>query len=443
MRDVLWHIRLIWPIWLMRPMSLIWPMRLMSPIWLIGSICLLLACSSSDGDEGWTAPTEVQPTEPEMAKTPITFGGSEDQGQNVNMVKAQRTDYGTRAVRPLSDLVSQFNVWGYKNMSYDSGTESFGDLQTVFPKYYVEWRENSAATSATNTSNWDYIVSSHPNQSIKFWDWSARAYRFFAVTGWDAATPAPATAAEYDPTKSYTASETSTAYAVSMTADAAVFTGSPAAYDADATATRMEATPYFSRLWFSTGQPATYPDMLFGHPVTLEFLKPYARVRFMYKYVNPRVALILRNQEFKPSDGSKIIRKGIVTVNYPLVGTEKLESYSVVGNADPDPAVSGALDAFTVDYDPEDDSKVYPAEAPEGWYTVLPNMAQGTYTLSLTINDVPRTAVVPVNLMQWKAGYSYTYVFKILDEGGVVIDLVESAVTPWTDVNAYHEVYNW
>ena len=36
---------------------------------------LTASCSSSDGDEGWTAPTEVQPTEPEMAKTPITFGG--------------------------------------------------------------------------------------------------------------------------------------------------------------------------------------------------------------------------------------------------------------------------------------------------------------------------------------------------------------------------------
>ena len=131
-----------------------------------------------------------------------------------------------------------------------------------------------------------------------------------------------------------------------------------------------------------------------------------------------------------------------MTVSYPLVGTATSESYTTVGNTDPDPAVSGALDAFTEDYDPEDDSKEY-FISDNGWYTVLPNTAQGSYTLSLSINNVPRTAVVPAEYMQWKPGYSYTYVFKILDEGGIKIDLVESAVTPWTDVNANHEVYNW
>lgn len=401
-----------------------------------GSVSILTtSCSHNDDVDEIVEQTPEQP----IMQVPITFSGSRDAGEEVSMTKKERTDLATRAIMPLSEIVDEFNVWGYKNMSCTDG--NYGDLQTVFPKYYVEWQENSAATTSTNSNNWDYILTSHTNQTIKFWDWSSAAYRFFAVTGWGG--DAPATPAEYDATKTYKVSETSDAYTITMLADAAVFTGSPATYDADATAARIEASPYFSRLWFSTGQLPTYADKQYGKPVTLEFLKCYARVRFIYKYVNPRVALILADQEFKPSDGSKIVRKGTVTVSYPLVGTEKRESYTVVGNTDPDLAVSGALEAFTVDYDPEDDSKVYPAEAPEGWYTVLPNTSQGSYTLSLSINDVDRTAVVPANYMQWRAGYSYTYVFKILDEGGVVIDLVESAVTPWTDVNANHEVYNW
>ena len=45
--------------------------------------------------------------------------------------------------------------------------------------------------------------------------------------------------------------------------------------------------------------------------------------------------------------------------------------------------------------------------------------------------------------MQWKPGYSYTYIFKITAEGGVEIELVQSAFTPWTDVEMNHDVYNW
>ena len=45
--------------------------------------------------------------------------------------------------------------------------------------------------------------------------------------------------------------------------------------------------------------------------------------------------------------------------------------------------------------------------------------------------------------MQWLPGYSYTYVFKITDEGGVEIGWVEYAMTPWTDIEVSKSVYNW
>jgi len=101
------------------------------------------------------------------------------------------------------------------------------------------------------------------------------------------------------------------------------------------------------------------------------------------------------------------------------------------------------LAAFTEDYDPEDDLKPYPAEAPGGWYTVVPNTSQGSYTLSVSINSATKTAVVPAEYMQWKPGYSYTYIFKITDEGGVEIGWVDYAVTPWTEMETDRTVYNW
>jgi hypothetical protein len=70
-------------------------------------------------------------------------------------------------------------------------------------------------------------------------------------------------------------------------------------------------------------------------------------------------------------------------------------------------------------------------------------MDQGSYTLSVKINTADKTAVVPAEYMRWLPGYSYTYIFKITDEGGVEIGGVEFAVTPWTELEANRMVYNW
>jgi hypothetical protein len=304
----------------------------------------------------------------------------------------------------------------------------------------VNWTSNSAGTTTSNSSGWEYVAPAS-NQTIKFWDWSAKAYRFFAVTGWSGE-DAPASVGEYDAQKAYRAGEN----AVSMLANAVPLLDGEGHIDLAATKTQMAEAPYFSRLWFSTGDPVAYPDKQFGKPVVLEFLQPYTRVRFIFTYVYPREGIKLEEKKFRPTVDVnaaeeakvKIARKGVVTISYPIQGTATKESYSTTV----DPDKSTRLDAFSEDYDPEDDTKVY-AETDNGWYMVLPNNDQGSYTLSVKVNGDAKTAVVPANYMQWLPGYSYTYIFKITDEGGVVIGWVETAVTPWTEMEANWEVYNW
>ena len=371
----------------------------------------LTSCSSSSDDD-------LQESQPETNSdmVAITFNGSG--GAETAVTRADGT--------PLSEKATSFTVWGYKNMSYDAGI--YGGTQCVFPSYVVNWTSNSAGTTTSNSNGWEYILLEKPNQTIKFWDWSAKAYRFFAVTGWSGEEP-PTPPATYAANKTYVAGEN----AVSMLADAS---------DPDV----MADTPYFSHLWFSTGDPVAYPDKQFGKPVVLEFLKPYARVRFIFKYVYPREGIKLEEKKFRPTvdveaaeeDKVKIARKGVVTVHFPTEGTEIKEWYSVEVDADK----STRLSAFSEDYDPEDDTKVY-TETDNGWYTVLPNNTQGSYTLSVKVNGDAKTAVVPANYMQWLPGYSYTYIFKITEEGGVEIGWVESAVTPWTEMEAPWTVYNW
>ena len=229
-----------------------------------------------------------------------------------------------------------------------------------------------------------------------------------------------------DATKAYGTNGTNE-YSVSMLANAS-------------NATEMAKSPYFSRLWYSTGNPTDYPDKQFGKPVTLEFVKPYARVRFIYNYVYPREGMTLGIQEFKPTDGSKIARKGIVTVHYPTDNTKDKEWYTVGAQTGEG---SEELNAFTEDFDPDQDTKEYTTPCDNGWYTVIPNLTQGSYTLTVSINNVEKTAVVPAEYMKWLPGYSYTYIFKITDAGGVEIGWVDYKVTPWTDMEVSKSVYNW
>ena len=405
-----------------------------SLLFIISATCFSACCSHSDDTPEPTPQPSPGPTV--ETGTPISFYGQESEEQDVSQgVKGTRADMATRAGMPLSEAgVTSFNVWGYKNMDFDAGV--YGGRQEVFPGYTVNWSANSSATTTTNSSGWEYILLSKPEQTIKYWDWKARAYRYFAVTGGVSATPET-----YGADGTYWTSGTYGTYKFTISADA-----SPE-YDAEATAAKMNATPYFSRLWFSTGELPAYIDKQFGQPVKLEFVKPYARVRFIFKYAYPREGIKLTEKCFKPTtdfdnDPSTpvvgIARKGTVTVHYPTEGPEIKEWYSMAVDADN----STRLEAFTEDFDPEDDGKVYTV-TDNGWYMVVPNDTQGSYTLSVEVNKLPKTCTVSAEYMRWLPGYSYTYIFKILEEGGVVIELVQAAFTPWVDMAIDRTVYNW
>ena len=419
--------------------GLIGPISLIS---LIGLIGLTTSCRNSR--------EEVEPTqEPEPAGVAITFSGLEsDEQEQTAGVK------GTRAGLPLSNLgILKFRVWGYKNMSY-TGTGSYESPQLVFPGYTVNYKDGSAASTTTNTNGWEYVAqqeSGDDQQTIKYWDFNANAYRYYAVTGTAAA---DAEDLKANPSK-YLGDDPKLPTTFTFAADASPemkTVGTDEVVDKAATALKYARTPFFTKLWFSDGNPENYPEQEFGKPVQLEFMKPFARVRFIFIYAYPREGILLENKCFKPTtdydpDPKKhkgIVRKGTVTISYPLSGT-----YNRVGfeSMTPDATDAKLLEAFTVDADPEDDSKVYPDDVPEGWYLVLPCTSQGSYTLQVTINTKIKTetksCVVPAEYMRWLPGYSYTYIFKINEEGGIEIELVEAAVTPWTELETARTVYNW
>jgi hypothetical protein len=377
---------------------------------LLAAMVLTAGCGGGSGDEpGSTEPGSVTPGPgptpgPVETTTPIAFSAQQQDEQDVTRA-GEAAEGGTRAaglqtLLPADDKT--FKVWGYKTMS--DGTT----LQTVFPGYTVNY-VSAAHTTTTNSNGWEYVNQGPGEQTIKYWDWSVSNYRFFGVAPATAIQPANVT-------------ETSEEVKISFIADATT-----------------DANNYYSRLWYSTGNPASYPTRQFGQPVQLEFVKPVSRVRFSYKYVSPREGVTLDNQRFQPTDNTKhIIRKGTVLVTYPLTaGTQESTEITDIANE-----LEGG---FTIDWesDPEHYPKKYPATVPNGWYTVLPNTEQGSYTLTVDINGITKYATVPAEYMHWQAGYSYTYIFKINADGGVDIGWADYAVTPWTEMVADRTVYNW
>lgn len=95
----------------------------------------------------------------------------------------------TRAEKLGADAASllgnQFIVAGVKG----DGT---GIGQTdVFKSYTVEWAANTAGTTQSNTSDWEYVGKTHKfttaqtgitSQTVKFWDYSQAAYDFCAYS---------------------------------------------------------------------------------------------------------------------------------------------------------------------------------------------------------------------------------------------------------------------
>ncbi len=352
----------------------------------LAALFALTACSGERAEE--------VPPQPVPAAVPISFSSSLADGTEV-----------TRSTTPLEATAQTFHVYGYKNMSYGE-TAGYGDLQQVFPGYRVNWVANSANSSATNSDGWEYLgqqPAGQQEQTIKYWDWSARAYRFLAF-------------AEVSATGTVTATAAPTACRLTFSADAT-------------TQSAIDDTPYYSRLWFSTGNAADYPDRPFGRPVKLVFMKPYAKVRYMFTFADPADEAIasLSQTSFRPTDLARTInRKSTVTVAYPLTGTDTREQWALSAIDQ-----GAALTAFTVTGD---------------FYYVLPAADQGTYTVAVSVNGTEQTAVVPAEFMNWEPGYEYTYIFKILDVsgGGIVLESVQASFTPWQVVgNMEHEVYNW
>lgn len=365
----------------------------------------LASCSSSQQDEPITPNPKPDPN-PQPELMGISFGGNNDTWQDAPTTRAGKTG--------LETLFPSFRVWGYKTTDTDLATS-----QLVMEGYNVKYTQGSSGASQSNTADWEYvgITNTTTTQTIKYWDYSATNYRFFAYT--------PDDANIYVSTQDAGTANATTSFRL------------PFAYNENATATSF---PYMSELWYSTKDATTSQ---YGKCVTLAFAPIIAKVRFKFAYPDGTAAISIKNIRFQdnrfidnPTNADTPL-SGDITISYPLAGTVSSNTPNFVWTStDPKTENSTGSLVFTIPYEDKDDA-IHILDNPtlyNKWYYVPPlgnsSYVQGAYTVNAIIDGKNSSATVPAAYMQWKAGFQYTYIFKIT-QAGTGITFADMQVEEW------------
>lgn len=353
------------------------------------ALCLL-SCSSSEQDN---------PVIPEPQYGSISFGGNSGSWQDAPISRAGETG--------LETIATSFRVWGYKNTG-GNHTDGFTDPQNVMNGYIVNW------TQAEATGSWEYTgirnEELQTTQTIKFWDYSATSYRYFAFS--------PASAKVTTTLLSEDGNTTTDAAAATQTSFSIPFE-----YKEDV---KSGTTPYVSDLWLSDNQNFG-DEKKYGSCVKLTFAPIVAKVRIKFNYPeNIKVAITGISFQTK---ADKVPTAGNIRINYPITGTGTAPTYSW------ETTQTGIIN-LSIPYEEDTDSNHQTTERKK-WYFVPPsgnttNTGQGDYLITATIDGKKSTATIPAEYMQWKAGYQYTYIFKIT-EAGTVISFSNLQVEKWKE----------
>lgn len=373
------------------------------------ALCLL-SCSHSGQDD---------PFIPGTSESGIDFGGNSGNWQEAgSRVGAQTGSRAGEGETKLETLFSSFRVWGYKTKiaEADDATQNGGNgtaaIQKVMEGYLVNWNTTDQA--------WEYIGKHNAilnlTQTIKYWDYSASSYRFMAY-------------AYNDEPQKVTAS---------TDADLSKTTFSiPYAFSNDATST---TTPYISELWTSNNQSTS--QYKYGEQVKLTFAPLIAKVRFKFKYADGQEQKITEisfkdsrwqkdadgNLQWTASKEAKTPISGTIVISYPL--SETNTDISKAWNS----GNTGPIE-LTIPYEEKDDA-IHQTTTYQKWYYMPPmdiaNYKQSSYTITAKVNDNPVSATVGSEYTQWKAGFQYTYTFKI-SETNTSISFAEVQVEQWKE----------
>jgi len=362
-----------------------------------------------------------------------TLGG--ENGNGGAIVFNSGTNGTTRADHVGADAATLLN----KNFVVE-GIKTVGSSKVeVFDNYNVNWTENTADKTLSNTANWEYVgqdiltgKTAIQAQTIKYWDYAASQYDFWAYSlGGGSAT---VSSLDHDAT---------------LTTAAYTFTGS--ASDLAKVYISDLVTAYNPTV---TGQPA------YQQQVNLTFRALVAKIRVGLYETIPGYSV--KNVQFYPADdgtaagtvalyaaSAVLPSTGTSTVYFPTVGATNKDnadynkahiSFVTEGGTKSANQTYGTLSYGAKENYEKTGGNIWLArnssqptwgveagKSAGDYSIVLPNESGSVLTLKvdytlestdgsgeeITIHGA--TALVPARYTQWKSNYAYTYIFKISD----------------------------
>ncbi len=358
-----------------------------------------------------------------------------------------------------ADLNNQFIVWGEKNEASGAAATS-GNL--VFKNYIVDWVDNSAYTTTSNTKGWEYVglklddgtaspattnystnISTNSGtdaQTIKYWDYGASSYTFTAVS----ALPADITAGDVKITKTESGSTVyDKGYSVALTADAnldKLFFAERNVISTSANTDRTQTNTYGGNVTFrfhnvTTKVRVAMYETVPGYSVTIKEFKvaDAANPEFsaMTTSKTGNFAANLQNCASGTAGTMTVsyVSEAGSTQNYPKVsfGGTKANVLELGTNLKADVQIGTNATEATYDKDEKAYTSVFPNES-----NAQNLKLKLSYTLTApgtgeTIEVTDKTAEIPANYLKWKPGFAYTYIFKITDDAlyPITFDAIE------------------
>jgi hypothetical protein len=357
----------------------------------------------------------------------------------------------TRADRTGSaaatDLNNHFYVYGIKKESVDgAGNVLAGNL--VFNNYAVNWSANTAMTTTSNTENWEYVGytltekerakitvnSGNVAQTIKYWDWGAADYTFYAFS----AKPEDISGDKITVAKvqNQTSAVYDNGYTVTLAADASLddlFFSERAFIENSNNTNRQADNTYGGNVTFrfhnmaSKVRVAMY-ETIPGYKVTLNSFKVVNSADPTFATMTTAETGAFKANFVNNASGTagsmtvKYIASG-ATQNHPTVAFtptataaniltlgDQLKAGVDLGTSVTEATYDKSAKAYTSVFPKEDNTQNLKLKV---CYTLTAVDNSGNATTGETITVTDATAEVPANYLKWKPGYAYTYIFKI------------------------------
>ena len=354
-------------------------------------------------------------------------------------------------------LGNQFIVYGEKSETNDGKAAATGKL--VFPNYQVNYLDNTAYTTTSNTMDWEYVGYTHSlayqtyittkdgsnaavralsvPQTIKYWDYSATSYTFTAVSAARTSGDPAKTDIENGYIKIQKNTSGSTVYDKGYTI---IVTA-----DADLTKLYLADRKVISQ---GTGTDRNAKNA-YGGNVTFNFRNVLSQVRVgIYEtipgYDISSITFYVDNGSGEQTTEAKVSTTsafgaicpnikgsdyaGTLTVTYGN-GTTYIVNHPII-SASGDPNTNLILGTNTSTVSTTSllgTTSTSPTwDTSGGAYTTVMPQASNTTNLTLkcdytlyneltkeTIEVSGATAAIPHQYLQWKPNYKYTYLFKI------------------------------